>query len=276
MSGLDTRLGTAESTISGHTTSIAANVVAPATTTENKVPQWSDASKTLKDGLVVGTGGSNLVQLTSASKIPAVDGSLITGLVPSQIASGNFAVARMPTDAKRTIVLLGSTAEYPSVHPAAADSIETTTNKLVFAGTNFEAGATDLYAQWRFRLPLNYKSAAGMTFRPAFFLKAEAAGSTNLIFGLQALIIGSVGAIDTAWGTAVEVTTDVSGVAANTLIIAAESTAVTPAKIPANLTIVGGEEIVVQVYRKGSDTCAADAVLTDIYLTYTTDKYEDV
>lgn len=274
ISSLDGRLDTAESTISGHTTDIAAKAGAPATTTENKVAQWSGTQKTLKDGLTVGTAANNLVQLDGSAKLPAVDASAVTGLIPTQI-TGTFATSQMPTDAKRTVILLGSTAEYPAANAAASDSVEMSTNKQVVAGTKFAAGATDTYAQWRFRLPLNYKASAGFTFRTGFFLKSESAASTNVIFGLQALIIGDAGSLDTAWGTAVEVTTDVSGVAANVLKLSSVSSALTPAKAPSGLTVAGGEEIIFRLYRKGDDTSAADVVLTDVYLTYTTEAYED-
>ncbi|MGZ6387880.1 MAG: hypothetical protein ACXWQZ_01305, partial [Ktedonobacterales bacterium] len=56
-------------------------VKTPATNTANNVPQWNGAnSKTLKDGLGVGTGPNNLVQLDGSSKLPAVDGSQLTGI----------------------------------------------------------------------------------------------------------------------------------------------------------------------------------------------------
>jgi hypothetical protein len=56
-------------------------VKTPATNTADKVPQWNGAnSKTLKDGLTVGTGVNNLVQLDGSSKLPAVDGSALTNL----------------------------------------------------------------------------------------------------------------------------------------------------------------------------------------------------
>ena len=58
-----------------------AQVIAPATNTADKVPQWDGAdSKTLKDGLSVGTSANNLVQLDSEAKLPAVDGSQLTNL----------------------------------------------------------------------------------------------------------------------------------------------------------------------------------------------------
>ncbi|MFA5760164.1 MAG: hypothetical protein WC877_00115 [Dehalococcoidales bacterium] len=56
------------------------DVIGPVTTTENKVPQWDSVTKTLKDGLTVGTAASNLVQLDGDAKLPAVDGSALTGI----------------------------------------------------------------------------------------------------------------------------------------------------------------------------------------------------
>lgn len=50
-------------------------------TTSGYVPQWSSTQKTLTTGLAVGTSSNNLVQLTAAAKLPAVDGSLLTGRV---------------------------------------------------------------------------------------------------------------------------------------------------------------------------------------------------
>jgi hypothetical protein len=55
-------------------------VIAPASTTENKIPQWDNISKKLKDGLTLGTGANNLVQLDANAKLPPVDGSALTNL----------------------------------------------------------------------------------------------------------------------------------------------------------------------------------------------------
>ena len=57
------------------------DVLGPAVSPDLGVPQWNGVnSKTLKAGLVVGTAANNLVQLTAAAKLPAVDGSLLTSL----------------------------------------------------------------------------------------------------------------------------------------------------------------------------------------------------
>ena len=51
------------------------------TTTSGLVPQWSSTQKTLTTGLTVGTAANNLVQLDGNAKLPAVDGSRLTGRV---------------------------------------------------------------------------------------------------------------------------------------------------------------------------------------------------
>ena len=58
-----------------------AQVISPASNTADYIPQWNGAnSKTLKDGLTVGTSANNLIQLNGDAKLPAVDGSLLTNL----------------------------------------------------------------------------------------------------------------------------------------------------------------------------------------------------
>jgi len=51
------------------------------TTTSGMVPQWSSTQKTLTTGLTVGTSANNLVQLDGSAKLPAVDGSQLTGRI---------------------------------------------------------------------------------------------------------------------------------------------------------------------------------------------------
>lgn len=64
------------------------DVIGPATNTANNVPQWNGAnSKTLKDGLAVGTASNNIVQLNASAQLPAVDGSLLTGVQPVPTSS---------------------------------------------------------------------------------------------------------------------------------------------------------------------------------------------
>jgi len=59
----------------------AGDVVGPASATDGTLVQYDGVTgKLLKDGLTVGTGASNIVQLDGTSKLPAVDGSQLTNL----------------------------------------------------------------------------------------------------------------------------------------------------------------------------------------------------
>ena len=93
---------------------IALKVIAPATNTDLNVPQWNGPnSKTLKNGLTVGTGANNLVQLNGSSQLPAVSGALLTGIVQTWTqTTGTFTAApaststiTMTTDLTATILV---------------------------------------------------------------------------------------------------------------------------------------------------------------------------
>ena len=58
-------------------------VESPTTTTSGKVPYWSSTAKTLSDGYSVGTTANCLVQLDASARLPAVSGSLLTGVLLS-------------------------------------------------------------------------------------------------------------------------------------------------------------------------------------------------
>jgi hypothetical protein len=68
------------------------DTISPATNTDSYVPQWDGAdSKTLKNGLAVGTAANNLVQLDGDAKLPAIDGSQLTGIsIGATIATYNY------------------------------------------------------------------------------------------------------------------------------------------------------------------------------------------
>lgn len=80
-------------------------VNAPESTTENKVPQWDSTTKTLKDGLVVGTAANNLVQLNGDGKLPALDGSLLTDLVASFTDLTDVPQEYVEADAGKAVVV---------------------------------------------------------------------------------------------------------------------------------------------------------------------------
>ena len=77
-------------------TATGGDTISPATNTANYVPQWNGAnSKTLLNGLAVGTGANNLVQLNGDSKLPAVDGSQLTNLPSSAITHSALMSAKV-------------------------------------------------------------------------------------------------------------------------------------------------------------------------------------
>jgi hypothetical protein len=69
------------------------DVVGPATHAASYVPQWNTTpnSKTLVEGLAVGTAANNLVQLNGSGALPAVSGANLTNLPAG--GGGNVYVA---------------------------------------------------------------------------------------------------------------------------------------------------------------------------------------
>lgn len=66
---------------------IARAVGGPQATTENNVPVWDAVTRVLKNGLPIGTGANNLVQLDATGKLPAINGSQLTNLPAGTEAS---------------------------------------------------------------------------------------------------------------------------------------------------------------------------------------------
>jgi hypothetical protein len=78
--------GTLSSTVSG-----SGDVIGPATNTANYVPQWNGAnSKTLKDGVAIGSAANALLQVGSDGKLPAIDGSNLTNITSAAVTWQSF------------------------------------------------------------------------------------------------------------------------------------------------------------------------------------------
>ena len=113
------------------------DVLGPASNTTNYVPQWSGA-KTLSNGLAVGTAANNLVQMTAAAKLPAVDGSLLTSVnVVSTNITGTLPTAHGGTgstanaNAASGVVVLDSSARLPAVDGSQLTNLPQTTAAFV-------------------------------------------------------------------------------------------------------------------------------------------------
>lgn len=95
------------------------DVIGPGTNTDLRVPQWNGAnSKTLKDGLDVGTGANKLVQFDSGGKYPAADGSAITNI--SALTSKTGSLTRVANAASGSQSVTGVGFQPTSIHFDAA------------------------------------------------------------------------------------------------------------------------------------------------------------
>lgn len=121
-------------------------VIAPATNTADKIPQWNGAnSKTLKDGLAVGTSANNLVQLDSNAKLPAIDGSALTNLSTTKLKVGTYAGNN---GNGRAITGVGFQPDYLIIYyQGAAYSCQATDQDGGYAqwGNNYNTGAIDSF-----------------------------------------------------------------------------------------------------------------------------------
>jgi hypothetical protein len=178
------------------------------------------------------------------------------------IGSGTFPVARIPETVKELFLDAGSGTPQLTNGCAGHLQQETSGNQVNYISLDFDHEVNE-FAQWRVRMPQGYD---GGTFT-AIFLWTAASGSGNVRWGIQARMLGDGDSLDSAWGTAVEVTDTL--IAAGAIHFSPVSAAMTPAG-----TLSGGRYIIFRVYRDaadtGSDTLPADAKLLGVSLKYTT------
>ena len=152
--------------------------------------------------------------------------------------------------------------------PTGPTDTETSTNKIQINGLDFDP-TTNQYAQFAVYMPKSW-DAGTVT---AVFVWEHPATTTNfaVVWGVQGTCIGDNEALDTAFGSAVEVT-DTGGTTANQYI-SPETSAVTIGSSPAAQQIVW-----FQVYRNaasGSDTLAVAARLLGVRVLYSTAANND-
>lgn len=152
---------------------------------------------------------------------------------------------------------------------AAATSTESTTNKIMQEGYDFDASTIE-YMQFRWRMPKQWDEGT-VTFVPVW---SHASTSTNfkVSWGLQAVAISDDDALDAAFGTA-QYSNDTGGTTRD-LYQGPESSAITVAGSPA-----ADDYVVFQVLRKAddgtNDTLAIDATLHGIVLFITNNTGND-
>ena len=152
---------------------------------------------------------------------------------------------------------------------AEPDQIETPTHKVNFGVLRFDP-STEEYAHFAFRAPKSSDEAAGFTAQLAWSHESTVT-NFDAVWGVQFLARSNNEALDTAYGTAVEVT-DTGGTAGNRY-----ETAVTASITPGG-TWAEGDWLYGRVYRKAAavaDTLAVDALLHGLTLFFTTNAGND-
>lgn len=172
------------------------------------------------------------------------------------------------TKGQHTIWLQAGAFVPTETNGAELETTETATNGVMLDGLLFDA-ATRENAQFSVLMPKSW-DAGGLI---AEFVWTHPATTTNfgVTWGLEAVAFADDDALDTAFGTAVEVS-DTGGTTED-FYKSPETGALTVAGSP------GAEELVVfQIYRDptdGSDTMAVDAKLLGVKLHYTTNAETD-
>lgn len=163
---------------------------------------------------------------------------------------------------------VAASAMYPSTTAgcAALAQVESTTNKVNVKVLDFDgAGTAKEYAEFGIQLP-TFWDLGTIT---AQFVWLASAGSGTVLWGLQAGAFSDDDAIDTAYGTAQEVTDTL--LATGDVHISAETAAITIAGTPA-----AGDWINFRVYRDpNNDTNTSDARLLGVRLRFKAAQYND-
>lgn len=148
---------------------------------------------------------------------------------------------------------------------AATGLAETTTNDVMFPTFDFDASTIE-YVQAQIVLGNSWNLG---TVTAQFFWKASNTG--DVVWGAQGVAISNDDVLDAAFGTAQTVTDSV--IATTDLHVSSATAAITLAGTPADADLC-----VFRFYRNassGSDTCAVDAQLIGVRLTFTTNAADD-
>lgn len=274
-------LSTADSIASGTTTNLATvtGVVVTVTGTDTitafgTVQAGGIRTLIFADALTLTHNASSLILPTGAN-ITTAAGDIAVML---SLGSGNWrcigytkadgtALSAVSVVGQQTIFVPAGAMTPTDTNGAAAATEELATNDVMLNHLDFD-DSTRENACFQIQMPKSWDEG---TLICQFVWKCGAT-SGDVIWGIQAVSFADDDALDTAFGTAVEVT-DTAGGAADDCMISDESSAMTVAGSP------GAEEFVVfKVYRDaadGSDTLSGDAELLGVKIHYTTDAGTD-
>jgi hypothetical protein len=188
----------------------------------------------------------------------------------SRSAAGELAVEGVIVKkvGKETIYIPASAMTLRTTNGAAAGSVETTTNKVMFSTLDFDT-TTQEFAQFSIRMPKSWNEGT----ITAAFTWSHASTTTNfgVVWALEAVALSDSEAGDTAFGTAQQVAD--TGGTTNMIYVTSATSAITVGSSPA-----AEDWVVFQVKRvpaDASDTMAIDARLHGVTLYITTDASTD-
>lgn len=201
-----------------------------------------------------GIAANKAVVYTTGDKLPAADGSLLTG-IETPIGQQTIWVPAVAMYSRTTA-------------GAASGTVETTTNDIMLKTMDFDT-TTQEFAQFAIQMPKSWNEGTLV----CQFIWSHAATTTNfgVVWAIEAVGFGNDDPADTALGTAVQVAD--TGGTTNDIYITNETAALTVGGTP-----VPEEYVVFQVKRvpaDAADTMAIDARLLGVKIHYTTDTAKD-
>lgn len=208
--------------------------------------------------------------LTTARDI-AMTGD-VTWNVSFNGSSNVTAAATLSTTARATgkqTIFIPASAMLPRItNGPSLGSLETATNRVNVSTLDFDP-ATQEFAQFQIAMPKSWDEGT-VTYEVIWYHPATTV-NFGVVWSLAGVALSDTNALDTAFGTAVQVTD--TGGTTNALYDSPESGAVTIGNAPAE-----NDYVIFQIARvpaDGSDTMAVDARLLGIRLFYTTNAGND-
>jgi len=229
------------------------NELALLTATSSAVNEITLANAATGNGPIISSTGETNVDLNLN---PKGSGVLKSGTAAVKIAG------------KETIWIPAAAMYAPTTNPADSALVETTATRPDLNVWDFDA-STKQYTQFTIAMPKSWNLGT-VTYQ--IFWSPSTTNTGDCIFGLQGVAFGDSDSIDTAYGTAIEVTDAGIGTVEDQQV-SSESSAMTIAGSPAD-----DQQSYFQLYRDaadGSDTFTGEARVLGLKLFYTTDAAND-
>ncbi len=253
----------------GVATALAVNVGSAGAPVVNGGALGTPSSGTLTNATGLPVSGIT-ASTSTAIGVGSVELGHATDTTLSRSAAGELAVEGVVVKkvGTETIYVPASAMTLRTTNGAAAGSVETTTNKVMFATLDFDT-TTQEFSQFAVRMPKSWNLGTVT----ATFTWSHASTTTNfgVVWALEAVAISDQDAGDAAFGTAQQIAD--TGGTTNTLYVTSATSAITIAGTPA-----AQDWVVFQVKRvpaDGSDTMAIDARLHGVTINFTTSASTD-